>query len=80
MQEDLKNTPTEELLKKEKTLKLIAAMMVGFVITIFGGAIFFALKGGKGATTLIICGLAIAIILPMQFKNLKALREEINRR
>jgi len=80
MQEDLKNTSTEELLKKEKSLKFIVAMMIGFAITIFGGAIFFAIKGGKSATTLLICGLVIAIILPMQFKNLKALREEINRR
>lgn len=80
MQEDLKNIPTEELVKKEKSLKFVTAMMLGFAIAIYGGAIFLTIQGGKNVTTIIICGLVITILLPMQYKNLKALREEINRR
>ncbi len=80
MQEDLKNTPTEELLKKEKALKWILGVMTGFAIVIYVAAIFLTVKGGRNVTTLIICGLAITILLPMQRKNIKAIREEINRR
>ncbi len=80
MQEDLKNTSTEDLLKKEKSLKGILGVMTGFAIVICAAAIFLSVKGGKNVTTLVICGLAIMIPIPMQIKNIKAIREEINRR
>lgn len=80
MQQDLKNTPTEELLKKEKTLKTLTGILTGFAVVYLLIALYFLLKGGKNTTTLFICLLPIVILLPMQYKNLKSLREEINRR
>jgi|GEM_PF-3707023 len=80
MDNNLQNFPTEELLKKEKSLKLITGILTGFAIVLYAAAISLTIKGGIKVTTLIICALAISAFLPMQYKSIKALRAEINRR
>lgn len=80
MDNNLQNLPTEELLKKEKSLKFITGILTGFAIVLYSVAIFLTIKGGAKVTTLIICALAISAFLPMQYKSIKSIREEINRR
>ncbi len=80
MDNNLQNLPTEELLKKEKSLKFVTGLLMGFAIVLYAVAIFYTIKGGVGVAPLIICGLALSALLPMRYKEIKSIREEINRR
>jgi len=80
MDNNLQNLPKEELLKKEKSLKFVTGLLMGFAIVIYAVAIFLTIRGGAKVTALIICGLAISALLPMQYKNIKSIREEISQR
>lgn len=80
MNNNLQNLPTDELLKKEKSLKFITGILTGLAIALYVAAIFLTIKGGTKVTTLIVCALAISAFLPTQYKNIKSIREEIGRR
>jgi hypothetical protein len=79
MKEDLKKLSTEELEKKEKQLKGITAFFIGTLIVGLAASLYLAITEKK-FTGGLVAVLALAAILPMNFKNIKILRDEINLR
>jgi hypothetical protein len=79
MKEDLKKLSTEELEKKEKQLKGITAFFIGILIVGLAASLYLAITEKK-FTGGLVAVLALVAILPMNFKNIKILRDEINLR
>jgi len=79
MKEDLKKLATEELEKKEKQLKGLTAFFIGILIVGLAASLYLAVTEKK-FTGGLVAVLALAAILPMNFKNIKILRDEINLR
>ncbi len=79
MKEDLKRLSIEELKKKEKQLKVITAFFIGILIVGLAASLYLTVTEKK-FTGGLVAVLALAAILPMNFKNIKILRDEINSR
>jgi hypothetical protein len=79
MKEDLKRLSSEELHKKEKQLKGITAFFIGILIVGLAASLYLAITEKK-FTGGLVAVLALAAILPMNFKNIKILQEEIKSR
>jgi hypothetical protein len=79
MKEDLKRLSIEELQKKEKQLKGITAFFIGILIVGLAASLYLAITEKK-FTGGLVAVLALAAILPMNIKNIKILRQEINSR
>ena len=79
MKEDLKKLSTEELEEKEKHLKVITGFFVGLLIAGLAASLYLAITEKKFIGGLVAV-LALAAVLPMNFKNIKILQEEIKSR
>jgi multidrug efflux pump subunit AcrB len=68
----------EELLKNEKSLKTITALLLGAILVLFIINIFLAFK--KGLSALSAVPIALLPIMIINFNSLKEMKEEIKSR
>lgn len=76
---ELKDLPTEELLKKEKSLKTIVGMFIGILLILLVASIYLAITDGKFNASIVVA-LALITVLMANIGNLKNIRKEINSR
>ncbi|MDN3587927.1 redox-active disulfide protein 2 [Pedobacter aquatilis] len=69
---------TEELVKTEKSMKSITAMLGGALLVLIVINIFLAFK--KGFSAISVVPIALIPIFIMNFGNLKAIKEELKSR
>jgi len=77
--EKWKKLSTEELIKKEKTLTFTNGVTIGIVFFLFVTTIYSSIQNKK-FDPLLVVAIACAAIIPINFKNIKAMKEEISRR
>lgn len=74
----LQELSTEDLLKQEKALKMLTALLVTALLLVFVTALYTTLR--KGFTSLLIIPIALMPVGIMNHNNLKAIRKELNAR
>jgi len=79
MIDDIKKLPIGELQKKEKQLKGITGLYIGIMIVGLAAFLYLGITEKRFPGGLVVV-LAMTAILPVNFKNIKLLREEINSR
>lgn len=77
-QKELSSLTIEELKKKQTAIKTVVWMLAIVLIGALGFFIFISIR--DGITPLIAVPLALTAILPMNLKNLKTLKTEIESR
>jgi Mg2+/citrate symporter len=79
MNDDYKKLSIDELQKKEKQLKGITGFLIGIMIVGLSASIYLGITEKRFPGGLVVV-LGMAAMLPINFKNIKNLREEINSR
>ncbi|GHA31772.1 hypothetical protein GCM10007103_11770 [Salinimicrobium marinum] len=77
-QKELSSLSIEELKKKKTAIKTVSYMLSIVLIGSLAFFIFISIR--DGATPLIAVPFALSAILPMNFKNLKSIKREIESR
>lgn len=76
--EDLEKISTEELLKRQKTIKVISGVMVGLLLVLLVAAISTSKEPAR-ATPLIVIVLALSAVLLPNYTNLQVIKSELKR-
>ncbi|PUB34744.1 hypothetical protein C8J95_102412 [Elizabethkingia sp. YR214] len=76
--ENFSDLSTEELLKKQKTIKPLTITLIGTLILLFVLSLFITFK--KGFTALLVVPIALSPIVILNLNNLKNIQKEINSR
>ena len=77
--DDLSKLTEEQLVKREKTLRFTVGLLMGILIVLLIVAIFISVRD-KSFNPALITPVALAAILPISFKKIKEIREELERR
>lgn len=77
-QKELSNLSIEELKQKKASIKTLTLMLTIFLIGSLGFFIFISIK--DGFTPLLAVPFALSAILPLNFKNIKIMAQEIESR
>ncbi len=76
--ENFSDLSTEELLKRQKTIKPLTILLIGTLILLFVLSLFITIK--KGFTALLVVPIALSPIAILNLNNLKNIQKEINSR
>lgn len=77
--ENFSDLSTEELLKKQKTIKPLTITLIGtLILLLFVLSLFITFK--KGFTALLVVPIALSPIVILNLNNLKSIQKEINSR
>lgn len=76
--ENFSDLSTEELLKRQKTIKPLTILLIVTLILLFVLSLFITIK--KGFTALLVVPIALSPIAILNLNNLKNIQKEINSR
>ena len=76
---DYSKWSTAQLEKQHKTLKFATGLLAGLLIVLLLATIYISYRD-KQLNPLLITPIALSVIIPLNFKRLKDIREEIERR
>ncbi len=70
---------TEQLIKQIKNLKLTTGLLAGILLVLFAITIYNTIKEGQ-FDPLMISPIALSIIIPLNIKRMREIKDEIQRR
>ncbi|AQX84852.1 redox-active disulfide protein 2 [Elizabethkingia bruuniana] len=76
--ENFSDLSTEDLLKRQKTIKPLTILFIGTLVVLLVLSIFITIK--KGFTALLVVPFALSPIAILNLNNLKSIQKEINSR
>ncbi|MDV2446223.1 redox-active disulfide protein 2 [Elizabethkingia anophelis] len=76
--ENFSDLSTEDLLKRQKTIKPLTILLIGTLVILLVLSIFITIK--KGFTALLVVPFALSPIAILNLNNLKSIQKEINSR
>ncbi|CAI9687649.1 MULTISPECIES: hypothetical protein [Elizabethkingia] len=76
--ENFSDLSTEDLLKRQKTIKPLTIILIGTLVILLVLSIFITIK--KGFTALLVVPFALSPIAILNLNNLKSIQKEINSR
>ncbi|ATL42745.1 redox-active disulfide protein 2 [Elizabethkingia sp. HX WHF] len=76
--ENFSDLSTEDLLKRQKTIKPLTILLIGTLVVLLVLSIFITIK--KGFTALLVVPFALSPIAILNLNNLKSIQKEINSR
>ncbi len=77
--EDLENMSTDELLKRQKSLKTITGMLAGILLLLFGITIFKSVKD-KTFDVMMVVPISLSGIVLINYKLIKDITNELKSR
>ncbi|WP_278554832.1 redox-active disulfide protein 2 [Elizabethkingia bruuniana] len=76
--ENFSDLSTEDLLKRQKTIKPLTILFIGTLVVLLVLSIFISIK--KGFTALLVVPFTLSPIAILNLNNLKSIQKEINSR